>query len=254
MGESLRKFDTSSLRRGKEVKEVEDVKEVKERTGGVKLWLRPTEGWEVWQRTVLTPSSLRTHRGGNRAWHSSDLALAVALDKEEQTPGQIHSDFATGLIYSDEGKVADPTTQAIVGTYNASGLVAPDSSLNRVFILGQTTGPGWHQQLHGPVLRRKGLRRTVVHYAKQSCRQPHSACTLGTVGPCHIDDESGQRLARHALFGSGRNFRQQYSGKTPFVQVAGTGAAPLETHLAVRYREDAASKKGIWPSLVLEGL
>jgi len=68
------------------------------------------------------------------------LALAVALDKEEQTPGQIHSDFATGLIYSDEGKVADPTTQAIVGTYNASGLVAPDSSLNRVFILRQTTG------------------------------------------------------------------------------------------------------------------
>src|SRR5215472_9020046 len=44
MGESLRKFDTSSVRRGKEVKEVEDVKEVKERTGGVKLWLRPNRG------------------------------------------------------------------------------------------------------------------------------------------------------------------------------------------------------------------
>jgi hypothetical protein len=53
--------------------------------------------------------------------------------------GEIHSDFGTGLIYSDGGNVADPTTQAIVGTYSASGLVAPDSSLNRVFILGQTT-------------------------------------------------------------------------------------------------------------------
>jgi hypothetical protein len=52
--------------------------------------------------------------------------------------GEIHSDFGTGLIYSDDGSVADPKTQAIVGNYNASGLVAPDSSLNRVFILGQT--------------------------------------------------------------------------------------------------------------------
>lgn len=52
--------------------------------------------------------------------------------------GEIHSDFGTGLIYSDDGNVADPTTQAVVGTYGASGLVAPDSSLNRVFILGQT--------------------------------------------------------------------------------------------------------------------
>ena len=52
--------------------------------------------------------------------------------------GEIHSDFGTGLIYSDDGNVADPNTRAIVGTYNASGVVAPDSSLNRVFILGQT--------------------------------------------------------------------------------------------------------------------
>lgn len=53
--------------------------------------------------------------------------------------GEIHSDFGTGLIYSDDGNVADPTTQVIVGTYGASGLVVPDSSLNRVFILGQTS-------------------------------------------------------------------------------------------------------------------
>jgi hypothetical protein len=51
---------------------------------------------------------------------------------------EIHSDFGTGLVYSDDGNVGDPTTAATVGTYNASGLVAPDSSLNRVFILGQT--------------------------------------------------------------------------------------------------------------------
>lgn len=50
----------------------------------------------------------------------------------------MHSDFGTGLIYSDDGNVADPSTLAIVGTYNASGVVAPDSSLKSVFILGQT--------------------------------------------------------------------------------------------------------------------
>ena len=50
----------------------------------------------------------------------------------------MHEDFGTGLIYSDAGNVADPSTQAQVGSYGASGLVAPDSTLNSVFILGQT--------------------------------------------------------------------------------------------------------------------
>lgn len=69
-------------------------------------------------------------------------AALVATGTAPFTSGQIHSDFGTGLIYSDDGNVADPTTQAIVGAYNASGLVAPDSSLNRVFILGQTATQG----------------------------------------------------------------------------------------------------------------
>lgn len=51
---------------------------------------------------------------------------------------EIHSDFGTGLVYSDDGEVADPVSGTIVGSYAASGLVAPDSSLGRVFILGQT--------------------------------------------------------------------------------------------------------------------
>jgi hypothetical protein len=51
---------------------------------------------------------------------------------------EIHSDFGTGLIYTDDGLVGDPTSTATVGNYGASGLVVPDSSLNRTFILGQT--------------------------------------------------------------------------------------------------------------------
>jgi hypothetical protein len=65
-------------------------------------------------------------------------ASLLATGTASFNKGELHSDFGTGLIYSDDGNVADPTSQAIVGGYNASGLVAPDSSLNRVFILGQT--------------------------------------------------------------------------------------------------------------------
>ncbi|MGA7521723.1 MAG: IPT/TIG domain-containing protein [Acidobacteriaceae bacterium] len=97
------------------------------------------------------------------AWGSTDSVLASArndnvgllplytlnvtpsgVSYEGQTPsfndlgGAIHSDFGNGLVYSDAGMVADPATGTIEGSYGASGLVAPDSSLNRVFILGQT--------------------------------------------------------------------------------------------------------------------
>jgi hypothetical protein len=70
---------------------------------------------------------------------SQSGAAYVAANPQVFSEGEIHSDFGTGFIYSDDGNVADPSTQSIVGTYNASGLVAPDSSLNRVFILGQTS-------------------------------------------------------------------------------------------------------------------
>ena len=49
---------------------------------------------------------------------------------------RLHSD--NGLIYLDNGKVVNPVTGALVGSYGASGIVVPDSLLNRVFILGQT--------------------------------------------------------------------------------------------------------------------
>lgn len=50
----------------------------------------------------------------------------------------IHSDFGTGLVYSDDGNVADPTTGQVVGTINASGIVVPDSSVNRIFVFTQS--------------------------------------------------------------------------------------------------------------------
>ena len=103
----------------------------------------------------------------NLAWSSSDqLLTAVSVDSDGGSPlyamqidplggsylsqgtsilnaaGDwglpIHSDSGTNLVYCDNGNVADPATQSIVGNLNASGIVLPVSSLNRVFIIGQT--------------------------------------------------------------------------------------------------------------------
>ena len=48
---------------------------------------------------------------------------------------RIHFDRATGYLYCDNGYVIDPATGGHVGQYGASGLLVPDSSLNRVFVL-----------------------------------------------------------------------------------------------------------------------
>jgi hypothetical protein len=50
----------------------------------------------------------------------------------------IHFDAGTGLIYTDGGQAIQPSNGSVVGSYGASGIAAPDSGLNTVFILGQT--------------------------------------------------------------------------------------------------------------------
>jgi hypothetical protein len=50
----------------------------------------------------------------------------------------IHYDSGTKLVYTDDGYVIDPTTGQQVGSFQAGGLMTPDSTLNRAFFLGQT--------------------------------------------------------------------------------------------------------------------
>jgi hypothetical protein len=50
----------------------------------------------------------------------------------------IHYDAGTGMVYADDGQVIQPSVGTITGNYGASGIVVPDSTLGRVFILGQT--------------------------------------------------------------------------------------------------------------------
>ena len=51
----------------------------------------------------------------------------------------IHFDPGTGLVYTDAGEAIQPSNGSEVGNYGASGIVVPDSTLGRVFILGQTS-------------------------------------------------------------------------------------------------------------------
>ncbi|MFZ0630517.1 MAG: IPT/TIG domain-containing protein [Acidobacteriaceae bacterium] len=119
------------------------------------------------QRPVWAPGWLQgplpAHDYDVLAWGSTDSVLASAATENvgllplytlnvtpsgvsysgqtasfSESGDELHSDFGTGLVYSDDGMVADPATGTIEGSYGASGLLAPDSSLDRVFILGQT--------------------------------------------------------------------------------------------------------------------
>ena len=52
--------------------------------------------------------------------------------------GHIHFDKTTGYVYDDDGTIIDPSAGTVVGTFNASGSMVPDGTLNRAFFLGQT--------------------------------------------------------------------------------------------------------------------
>ena len=60
---------------------------------------------------------------------------------------RVHFDVATGHLYGDDGRVVDPATGNLVGTYNLQGIITQsnfstlcvvDSAQGLVFILGQT--------------------------------------------------------------------------------------------------------------------
>jgi trimeric autotransporter adhesin len=50
----------------------------------------------------------------------------------------MHYDSGTQLVYTDDGYVINPTNGQQVGTFQAAGLMVPDSTLNSAFFLGQT--------------------------------------------------------------------------------------------------------------------
>ncbi len=74
-------------------------------------------------------------------------STGVTLDTDYENrfsafPNHIHFDRGTGLIYSDDGHILDPSNGAPVGVFAASGVMVPDSTLNSAFFVFAGGTPG----------------------------------------------------------------------------------------------------------------
>jgi hypothetical protein len=58
---------------------------------------------------------------------------------------RIHYDRGTQLVYSDDGHIIDPSRGLPAGVFAASGVMVPDSSVNKAFFLGQTSSQSGSQ-------------------------------------------------------------------------------------------------------------
>jgi len=59
-------------------------------------------------------------------------------------------EFDAGLIYATSGRVVDPETLTLAGTYGASGLIEPDSTIDRTFFLTENTLLAFDQDTFAP--------------------------------------------------------------------------------------------------------
>ena len=53
-----------------------------------------------------------------------------------------HYDAGTNLVYSDDGRITNPTDATAAGVLESRGLMVPDSTLNRAFVLSQGASAG----------------------------------------------------------------------------------------------------------------
>jgi hypothetical protein len=106
-------------------------------------------------RAGTEPSSLQWHDPstllGSDGFSSSLLVMGVDANGVTALrqffpftlTKHIHFSPATGLVYADDGHVADPATGTVVGSYavgtpSATTLMVPDSGLGKAFFLTQT--------------------------------------------------------------------------------------------------------------------
>jgi hypothetical protein len=69
---------------------------------------------------------------------SAGIAFHQSDDTDIYLGYRPHFDAATGLIYSDGGAVTQPSTLTMLGNFQASGLMVPDSKMGLAYFLGQT--------------------------------------------------------------------------------------------------------------------
>jgi hypothetical protein len=110
----------------------------------------------VWNSNGQTLYGINTETGTNAVYIMSVGATGVQLQTQSSTAptsfgNYLHFDSTTGYIYTDSGKVIDPATGAVIGSFpvnalqggfNGNPIMVPDDNLNIAYFLGQTNGGG----------------------------------------------------------------------------------------------------------------
>jgi hypothetical protein len=112
----------------------------------------------VWNSNGQSLYGIDTEAGTNAVYIMSVSATGVQLQTQSSAAptsfgNYLHFDSTTGYIYSDSGKVIDPTTNAVIGSFplgalqggfNGIPVMVQDGKLNIAYFLGQTVsvGPG----------------------------------------------------------------------------------------------------------------
>jgi hypothetical protein len=122
-------------------------------SGGITIFdnatARPTEApdvtpaWNYYFKNLQWGSDDSTLYSGDSNFYALNVTASGVTPNSRYfgllNDSNLKFDSGTGYLYNNAGQVIDPSNGTIVGTYPSSGLLVPDSSLNTVFILGQTT-------------------------------------------------------------------------------------------------------------------
>jgi len=95
----------------------------------------------------------------------------------------IHFDAGTKLIYSNDGKVVDPATGSLVGTFGVAGPMVPDSTLNMAFFI---TGVGPSTTIHSFNLTTQALIGSIT--ISSATGKPQKLIRWGQNGLAFITD------------------------------------------------------------------
>jgi hypothetical protein len=122
------------------------------------------EGVAIYTNGSMMPNTTANHTGSNRIEFSDDPSLLLGYNNETTEYGfrrmavnssgvsvtnttqnviqgfGVDIEYDAGRIYATSGRVVDPTTSTILGTFASSGLVEAVPSLGVVFFLEGTSG------------------------------------------------------------------------------------------------------------------
>lgn len=87
-----------------------------------------------------TDSVFSPQQFSSLAVSASGVTLNQTFPNRLNLGRRLHFDGGTGMVYTDSGLILKPSDGTTVGSFQASGLMVPDSKLGRAFFLGTTSG------------------------------------------------------------------------------------------------------------------